>query len=274
MADQFALPKGKDRGLTPGEAELARSIFGDSVDYSQIRIHRSKIPGLIESRFQPDNVAVPADGKNIYMPDGIYKDDLSKSDPANFIHLMAYIWQFQDHVTTPDAAKKWAIDNRNNIDAVTKTVIDPHKDLKDYNIEQRAQLLTDLYYYRQELANPQKPATDADRAAALEKIGGLLKAQPTDQNKKLALGWFGIELGPDGQPRYNEARVREMQENAKKNAAEQQQENRDLLQVLSRFIANPSYLDPTKPTSGPASPPAPPAGKSPAPAAKAPASQS
>jgi hypothetical protein len=266
MADDPALPKGQDRGLTPGEITLAKSVFGDSIDYSEVRIHRSKIPG-VKSMFQPDNVPVPASGRDIYAPDGAYADDFSTKNKSDFIHLMAYVWQFQDNITTPKAAEKWAWDNRNNIDAATKTVIDPQKDLKDYNIEQRAQLVTDLYQYREEQAHPVTPPTAAERAQTLQKVGDMLKAQPTEQSKKIALAWFGIELGPDGQPRYNAARVQEAQANSQKYAAEKKQEDSNLLQVMSHFVANPAYLDPTK-TAAPKPPPAPPPPASTTPAAK------
>ena len=32
----------ESRSLTPGEIELARSIFGDAIDYSKVRLVRGK----------------------------------------------------------------------------------------------------------------------------------------------------------------------------------------------------------------------------------------
>src|SRR5437879_2230183 len=97
----------KVRGMTPGEIALAKGIFGDAIDYNQVRIHRGKVPGFVESKFQDDYTPVPVDGRDIYVPEKSYKDDFSTESKSSFIHLMAYVWQFQAGIESPDALKKF-----------------------------------------------------------------------------------------------------------------------------------------------------------------------
>lgn len=82
------------RSLTSGEVTLARSIFGDSVDYSKV--------GLIRGKwwpFQPRNAAMAPNGNIYFHPDaGGWSNDFAR-EPLHrqgfFIHEMTHVWQAQ-----------------------------------------------------------------------------------------------------------------------------------------------------------------------------------
>jgi hypothetical protein len=81
------------RPLTAGEIELARSVFGDRIDYSQVRVHHSsKYVGQGRNTVTPDN--------NIYFPEEstAYHDDFSASDTsvehqAHLLHELTHVLQ-------------------------------------------------------------------------------------------------------------------------------------------------------------------------------------
>ena len=82
------------RALTSGEIALARSIFGDAIDYSQVCLVRGKY-----WPFQPRNAAMAPDGNIYFHPAaGGWSDDFS-AEPlfrqGFFIHEMTHVWQAQ-----------------------------------------------------------------------------------------------------------------------------------------------------------------------------------
>ena len=82
------------RPLTPGEVALARSIFGEAIDYSRVRlVHRKWWP------FQPRGTVMAPTGNIHFHPEGgRWSDDFSK-EPLHrqglFIHEMTHVWQAQ-----------------------------------------------------------------------------------------------------------------------------------------------------------------------------------
>lgn len=87
-----------ERTLTAGEIEMARTIFGNEIDYSRIRIfdHRWWL-GPIDGRpHAPDG--------NIYYPQG-YSPDFSAIKhigiQQKFIHELAHVWQHQNGYDVP-----------------------------------------------------------------------------------------------------------------------------------------------------------------------------
>ena len=80
--------------MTPGEVELARSIFGSAIDYSKVR--------LVKGRwwpFQPRRSAMAPMGSIYFHPDGGgWSEDFSKEPLARqgfFIHELTHVWQAQ-----------------------------------------------------------------------------------------------------------------------------------------------------------------------------------
>jgi len=82
------------RSLTAGEIGLARSMFGDAIDYSKVRLLRRKW-----WPFQPRNVAMAPCGNIHFHPRGhLWSEDFSKEPPhvqGFFIHEMVHVWQSQ-----------------------------------------------------------------------------------------------------------------------------------------------------------------------------------
>lgn len=82
------------RFLTPGEVELARTIFVDAIDYSKVRMISGKW-----WPFQPRRSAMAPMGDIWFHPDGGgWSDDFSR-EPLNqqgfWIHEMTHVWQTQ-----------------------------------------------------------------------------------------------------------------------------------------------------------------------------------
>jgi hypothetical protein len=82
------------RPLTPGEIALARSVFGDAIDYARVRIVRGRW-----WPFQPRAVAMAPDGSIYFPPDGpLWSADFAgEALPLQglFIHEMTHVWQVQ-----------------------------------------------------------------------------------------------------------------------------------------------------------------------------------
>ena len=88
------MPDNVSRTLTSGEISLARSIFGDAIDYSKVRLIRRKWWPL-----QPRNaVMAPCGNLHFHPRDSLWSDDFS-AEPLHaqglFIHEMTHVWQSQ-----------------------------------------------------------------------------------------------------------------------------------------------------------------------------------
>jgi hypothetical protein len=88
------MPEPPSRSLTAGEIALARSIFGDAIDYSKVRMVRRKW-----WPFQPRGTAMAPAGNIHFHPHGhLWSEDFAK-EPLHrqglFIHEMAHVWQSQ-----------------------------------------------------------------------------------------------------------------------------------------------------------------------------------
>jgi hypothetical protein len=84
----------KSRNLTAGEVEIARSIFGSSIDYSKVRLFEGKWWPL-----HPRRAAMAPMGDIWFHPDGGgWSEDFSK-EPLHlqgfFIHELTHVWQSQ-----------------------------------------------------------------------------------------------------------------------------------------------------------------------------------
>jgi hypothetical protein len=82
------------RPLTPGEITLARSMFGDAIDYSRVRLVRGKW-----WPFQPKGIVMAPTGNIHFHPDNPnWSEDFSTerlSLQGLFIHEMTHVWQTQ-----------------------------------------------------------------------------------------------------------------------------------------------------------------------------------
>ena len=88
MTEQISRP------LTPGEIELARSIFGDAIDYAKVRLIKGKW-----WPFHPRNAAMAPCGHIWFHPvAGGFSEDFSKEPLGSqgfFIHELTHVWQAQ-----------------------------------------------------------------------------------------------------------------------------------------------------------------------------------
>jgi hypothetical protein len=82
------------RDLTAGEIALARTMFGDAIDYRCVTIVRRKW-----AFFQPrDTVMAPCGHIHFHPAGSRYRDDFAAGDLADqglFIHEMTHVWQAQ-----------------------------------------------------------------------------------------------------------------------------------------------------------------------------------
>ena len=84
----------KCRFLTPGEVELARSVFGDAIDYSRVRLFEGKWWPL-----HPRCAAMAPTGDIWFHPDGGGWSEDFASEPLHrqgfFVHELTHVWQAQ-----------------------------------------------------------------------------------------------------------------------------------------------------------------------------------
>jgi hypothetical protein len=88
------------RSLTPGEIALARSMFGDAIDYARAGIAHRKW-----AFFQPATVTMAPLGTIHFHPrGGLYRDDFADAPidlQALFIHELVHVWQHQQGIFLP-----------------------------------------------------------------------------------------------------------------------------------------------------------------------------
>jgi hypothetical protein len=82
------------RPLSSGEIALARSIFGDAIDYRRVSLVRRKW-----WLFQPRGIVMAPSGNIHFHPEsGLWSEDFSKENlslQGLFIHEMTHVWQAQ-----------------------------------------------------------------------------------------------------------------------------------------------------------------------------------
>jgi hypothetical protein len=84
----------QSRSLTAGEIALCRSVFGEAIDYSIVRLVKGKW-----WPFQPRNAAMAPSGDIWFHPHaGGWSEDFSREPLGRqgfFIHEMTHVWQAQ-----------------------------------------------------------------------------------------------------------------------------------------------------------------------------------
>ena len=87
-------PHGQRVRSPPAKSSSRRSVFGEAIDYSQVRLIKGKW-----WPFQPRNAAMAPMGNIYFHPDGGgWSDDFSKETIGRqgfFIHEMTHVWQAQ-----------------------------------------------------------------------------------------------------------------------------------------------------------------------------------
>jgi hypothetical protein len=125
------------RSLTVGEIDLARSIFGDCVDYSKVRLIRGKW-----WPFQPRNAAMAPMGNIYFHPvGGGWSEDFANESvrrQAFFIHEMVHVWQAQ-------AKGRFYLPLMRHPFCRYDYQLTPGKPFDRYGLEQQAEIVTDLF---------------------------------------------------------------------------------------------------------------------------------
>ncbi|GAA4643803.1 hypothetical protein GCM10023115_17630 [Pontixanthobacter gangjinensis] len=126
--------------MTPGEIELSNSVFGDAIDYTQVKIRRRKwFP------FQPKRVTMAPRGHIHFHPDGkSYCDDFSAESLSRqglFIHEMVHVWQ------TQTKGEWYLVLNRRPWSRYDYS-LKPGWKLESYGIEQQAEIVKHAFWLR------------------------------------------------------------------------------------------------------------------------------
>lgn len=135
------------RPLTPGEIALARSVFGDAIDYDPVRIQRRKwFP------FQPRNVVMAPSGHIHFHPKGdLWCEDFAHQPlhrQGLFIHEMVHVWQHQKGIWLPLARHPFCRYHYS---------FKPGWPLKRYGLEQQAEIVRHAFLLREGATVPGAP---------------------------------------------------------------------------------------------------------------------
>ena len=139
------------RPLSDGETKLARSVFGDAIDYARVRVHNRRwFP------FQPKRTVMAPDGHLWFHPGGaLFCDDFCATPLIRqglFIHEMTHVWQHQKGICLPLQRHPFC-----RYDYSLK----PAWSLEKYGLEQQAEIVKHAFWLR----NGVKVAGIADPAA-------------------------------------------------------------------------------------------------------------
>jgi hypothetical protein len=132
-----AMKSGTSRALVDGEVALARSVFGNTIDYTRVQVHLRKA-----YFFQSRRYTMAPDGHLYFHPQAAhYMDDFSAGElaaQAHFIHEMTHVWQHQRGVNV-----RWAA-----LDRRYRYRLTPGKPLRSYGLEQQAQIVMHAFIRR------------------------------------------------------------------------------------------------------------------------------
>src|SRR6185312_5177574 len=138
------------RPLTSGEIALARKTFGNSIDYTTVKIHNHPFMPL-----QPQESGMTPNGE-IYIR-GCYSKDYAAEDISLrgfFLHEMTHVWQYQNKILHPVlAAAELNLKHKFNYAASYDFLLDSKKDFINYGMEQQAAIIQQYYLLRNGGAN-------------------------------------------------------------------------------------------------------------------------
>ena len=125
------------RPLTAAETALVRSVFGNSIDYSRVRLFKRKW-----WPFQPRNSAMAPMGNIYFHPDGgAWSDDFSRESLGRqgfFMHEMTHVWQSQ-------AKGRFYLLLMRHPFCRYSYEIEPEKPFNRYGLEQQAEIVRHIF---------------------------------------------------------------------------------------------------------------------------------
>jgi hypothetical protein len=126
------------RPLTEHEIALARSVFGDAIDYTPVRIRNRKW-----AFFQPRNTVMAPTGHIHFHPQGPhYREDFAAEGlglQGLFIHEMVHVWQHQKGIFLPLKRHPFCRYDY---------AIRPGQPLEKYGLEQQAEIVRHAFLLR------------------------------------------------------------------------------------------------------------------------------
>ncbi|MXO64479.1 vgr related protein [Altericroceibacterium endophyticum] len=133
-------PPGGERRLTHGETALARTVFGNAIEYGNVRIVRRKwFP------FQPRGTVMAPRGAIHFHPRGpFYCDDFAEASLTHqglFIHEMTHVWQ------TTQRGEYYLVLHRHPFCSYDYS-LKPGWKLERYGIEQQAEIVRHAFLLR------------------------------------------------------------------------------------------------------------------------------
>ncbi|MEN8992541.1 hypothetical protein ABD624_11325 [Avibacterium paragallinarum] len=137
----------KYRSLTAGEISMCRSVFGDLIQYEQVKVmNHPFLP------WQSAHVVMAPQGY-IHARNLLFKADYAKASlgyRALFIHEMAHVYQYQQQINVlgRGAVLQMAYFFSFKKYNPYRYTLKPHKAFFDYNIEQQGDIARDIYLKR------------------------------------------------------------------------------------------------------------------------------
>src|SRR5262245_18567852 len=150
-----------ERSLTSGERDIARSVFGSSINLDSIRISNDAFVPFQDRTMTPNG--------NIYWPSGYgYMDDFSTGNAAirgTFVHELTHSWQYQNgvNVALEGAGLQFKYFLGENVYDISKVTRDTQ--FNQLNIEQQGEIAKYLYLTREGL-----PPNDAQSFETYDRI--------------------------------------------------------------------------------------------------------
>jgi len=140
------------RSLTPGEIALARSVFGDAIDYAPVKIIRGKW-----WPFQPRGIVMAPTGNIHFHPaDPRWSEDFSREPLERqglFVHELTHVWQTQKR------GRFYLPLMRHPFCRYSYRII-PGRSFDRYGLEQQAELVRHAFLARHGVRLSQVPGPD------------------------------------------------------------------------------------------------------------------
>lgn len=126
--------------MTPGEVDLARTVFGEAIDYGAVKLRRKKwFP------FQPKRVTMAPRGSIHFHPKGnAYCDDFAREGLTHqglLMHELTHIWQTQ-------MRGNWYLITRRHPFCRYAYSLKPGQPFSAYGIEQQAEIVKHAFWLR------------------------------------------------------------------------------------------------------------------------------
>jgi hypothetical protein len=151
------------RGLTAGEIALARSVFGDAIDYARVQVRQRKW-----AFFQPRGIVMAPMGHLHFHPmSRDYCDDFScpaensieraRALKGLFLHEMTHVWQAQTR-------GRWYLVLMRHPFSTYDYALRPGWPLARYGLEQQAEIVRHYWLLTQGMVVGGAPGVEAYRA--------------------------------------------------------------------------------------------------------------